>query len=546
MNSSLYHFPNWSLEKQFAAAQYYLTIDKPQIINEAQKSQLMALHMQATYGPYKEGVLLPEIQNCTRSEKSKRFKDWKSLGNESRISAMRKFLDLMGNLLPNWHKNEKIYTGFELEWAEKPKKTEETLDLPSSPSLSIENTSSRLESFSNRHLNQRKLMLSTSPPLYSPSNFKSFVNRSEMNTAMKSVRDGSQQISTQRFRDAIYKMRYLNSPDNEEPEDHTPIILRNLFDNLESQYNSKKGKKPMPYKDTFVNIPIKIPTSENLEEKVGHIKELLSALEENANEAYDIDGDALSSAMTKYETDIVESILRPKLELLSGIIKEIEEIFRKEFSEKVGDVSKIHGEFVDAVDKLFTYMQLLDKSKLEVNQQKINSEKTVKMLEQGFLAIKELNDPTNAKYSLFGVTKLSKANYVQNLQISKSYLPQEDVDIMTDIQAMLEKLEEKVASLNTELKQKEVEVVKIKRLLKEVQEKSYKDNIDLANQCKKLKESLGLLRGGKGEDMEYDVSYKSENDLLKNEIEKLKSEKDALGQEIIALNMREQLTQNKW
>ena len=71
-NSSPY--TAWPLEKQYTAAQFFLKEDKPLFINEAQKCQLMALHMQVMYGSCKEGLLLPEIQHCSQSERNKRFK----------------------------------------------------------------------------------------------------------------------------------------------------------------------------------------------------------------------------------------------------------------------------------------------------------------------------------------------------------------------------------------------------------------------------------------------------------------------------------------
>ena len=371
-----------------------------------------------------------------------------------------------------------------------------------------------------------------STPMHASTARKHNFNTTEVASAIKTVKNGNQEISGIKFREEVYQLRQINTPDKN-TVDCTPIILRNLFETLESQRNPKKGIRLSGLLDTFASVPVKATNNESLEQCIEHIKDLLIALEENSNETYEGEGNALENAVDHFETDVVESILRPKLELLSGVIKEIELIFKSEYSSKVKLVAEIHEKFVNAIETLFSYLQALDKSKLELNQQKQNSDKTVKMLEQGFLAIKELNDPANTKYSLYGVTKLNKATYLQNLQSSKQYLPQEDVDIMIDIETMLANGEEKANNLLFELKQKDIEIAKIKRLLREVQEKSYKDNIELSNQCKKLKESLGLLRGNKNQDLGFEISYKTENELLKSEIEQLKSEKNQLYYELL-------------
>lgn len=535
MISNSPHFQNWPLEKQYMAAQFYLSSERPLFINEAQRSKLMALHMQAIYGSCKEGVLLPEIQNCSKAERKRRYNDWKQLGGESRIGAMRKFIDLMGGLFPNWFKHSKIYTEFEFDWMSVKRNDFDSFkDFVSSPSLSVDHEKV-LQDYSSSLKSPKKLGSSNSTLMQASSKI---LNSTDVANAMKTIRSGNLEISGLKSKEDLYRMRHLESGDKNENTEATPIILRNLFENLEAQYNSKKGRKQMNYKDTFSNVPLKAVNNQSLEQRIEHIKTLLLVLDEKANEAYDVEGDALKIAMSKLETDVVESILRPQLEIMSGVIKEIENIFKSESSSKVKSVGEIHLKFVNAIEELFSYLQALDKSKLEVTQQKQNSEKTVKMLEQGFLAIKELNDIANTKYSLYGVTKLTKSCYLQNLQASKMYLPQEDVDIMIDIEIMLTNNEEKVNSLISELKQKDVEIIKLKRLLKEVQEKSYKDNIDLANQCKKLKESLGLLRGNKAQDVGFEINYKTENDMLKNELEQLKTEKNSLFQELLFVKMK--------
>ena len=518
-------FPLWPLDKQYNAAQYYLNTQKSlSFINEAQKSQLMALHMQIAYGSCKEGIILSEIQNCSMVERRRRFHDWKQLGSESRVPSMRRFIDLMANLFPNWFKNSQLYTEFESEWISLQKTTKYTSDesIPS-PELSVNREDLSLKQFS------KKLLQSSSTPNYSTKK-KHFCSTSEVATAVKAVRSGNQAISDFKFRKEMYKQRYIESSERE-TVDCTPIILRNLFENIESQGLGKKNKKLERPRDTLLSLPEPNKYNESLEKCIERIKQLLIALEGNSIEAYGCGGNALENAMEKFETEAVESILRPKLQLLSGVIKEIELTFKNELSSRVQLVGEIHENLVNTIESVFQYLQLLDKSKLELNHQKRNSEKTAKTLEQGFLAIRELNDPANSRYSLYGVTKLSKAMYMHNLQASKQYLPQENVDIMIDLETMLANHEERNNNLQSELKQRDNEILKLKKLLRDVQEKSYKDNLELTNQYKRLKEIRGIIRGNMNQDIDFYISDKEENEALKNEIEQLRQEKFNASQE---------------
>ena len=522
---------SWPIEKLYMAAKFFLENEKPLFISEAQKSQLMALNMQAVYGSCKEDVLFPEISKFSKAEKTRMFKEWKSIGNENKLVSMKKFVDLISNLFPNWSKHPKIFTSFELEWVSFGSNSD-MASPNSSEGQALRTSKPKISTF--RGLSS--MNKSTSSPLYSKTR-QNFYNSGQIASAITTVRSGNKDISTFKLSE-IYKLRHLQSPEKEEKQDCTPIIMRNLFENLENMYNSKKAKKPMTYKDNFSGINPKISSNESLEQCVDRIKNLLIALDEKANEEYETEEDALTDAMKKYQTDAVESILRPKLELFSGMIKEIEIIFKKEASEQVKVVSEIHSKFKQAIEDLFCYLQLLNKSKLELAQQKKYSDKTVKMLEQGFLAIKELNDPGNTRYGLYGGTKLTKAAYYQNLQASKHFLPQEDQDIMIDIETMLVNSEEKINSLQREIKQRDDEIRTLKLHLKNLQKKSYEDNVSLSNENRELKEKLGINRGGKPQINAFDSDYKMENHRLKVQVDKLIEEKNNLYQEVLSLKAK--------
>ena len=109
-------FDTWNISKQYLAAQYYLAEERPIFINEAQRAQLGALHLQTSHGPHDERNILPELLQCPPPERKRREDEWKKLGKMPKVVAMRKFIDLMNSLFPNWTKNRKLYDEFELEW----------------------------------------------------------------------------------------------------------------------------------------------------------------------------------------------------------------------------------------------------------------------------------------------------------------------------------------------------------------------------------------------------------------------------------------------
>ena len=109
-----------SLAKQYLAAHYYLSEERPFCISEAQRAQLGALHLHVSFGPYVPGIQVPDLINCTSAERKKRIAEWQKLGHISRETAIRKFIDLITNLFPNWQKFRKLFHEFEQEWLNMP------------------------------------------------------------------------------------------------------------------------------------------------------------------------------------------------------------------------------------------------------------------------------------------------------------------------------------------------------------------------------------------------------------------------------------------
>lgn len=111
------HFVTWPLSKQYLSAHFYLSEEKPISITEAQRAQLGALHLYVSYGKYHPGLDTPDLQLCSPAERKKRVEEWKKLSSFTKATAMKKFLDLLTCLFPNWSRSRKLLYEFQLEWS---------------------------------------------------------------------------------------------------------------------------------------------------------------------------------------------------------------------------------------------------------------------------------------------------------------------------------------------------------------------------------------------------------------------------------------------
>lgn len=110
------NFITWPLSKQYLAAHYYLSEEKPISISEAQRAQLGALHLFVSFGKYSPEYTIPDLSLCSQAERKKRIDEWKKLSVLSKSTAMQKFLDLITSLFPNWTKSRKLMFEFQAEW----------------------------------------------------------------------------------------------------------------------------------------------------------------------------------------------------------------------------------------------------------------------------------------------------------------------------------------------------------------------------------------------------------------------------------------------
>jgi hypothetical protein len=139
-------------------------------------------------------------------------------------------------------------------------------------------------------------------------------------------------------------------------------------------------------------------------------------------------------------------------------------------------------------------------------------------------SLKEIYDLKHNKLNT-SVSNSKRAEQQMILRESRAYLTKDHSNLFINLENVLFKYEEKVYDLQIELENriKEIEIFELK--LKDIQESAYKDNIDLSNQYKTMKESLGLIRGKSNADS---LSDKRQIEALVQEKAKLHSEKRTL------------------
>lgn len=93
---SNYHpYALWPMQKKYFAGHCFLCGEKSLRLSSAQRNSLNSLHLQVKYGPFSPELAVPELENCSKQEKLRRELEWERLSRLSRVSAMRRFIDLL-------------------------------------------------------------------------------------------------------------------------------------------------------------------------------------------------------------------------------------------------------------------------------------------------------------------------------------------------------------------------------------------------------------------------------------------------------------------
>mmetsp|Transcript_28860 Transcript_28860/g.28546 ORF Transcript_28860/g.28546 Transcript_28860/m.28546 type:complete len:216 (-) Transcript_28860:496-1143(-) len=157
------------------------------------------------------------------------------------------------------------------------------------------------------------------------------------------------------------------------PRQASPV-LKEFFHKLKStqdKYGNIKKKESYP---TQTEESFSEELKPGLDACIENIQIYLSSLEEKSYNKYEGNMQtSIEKAFKNYETEIVECLLRPKLELIGGILEELESKFREELNPKAEVIAKIKDKYAETVNYVFEYIEKLDYAK---TQMKEHSQKT--------------------------------------------------------------------------------------------------------------------------------------------------------------------------
>lgn len=211
--------------------------------------------------------------------------------------------------------------------------------------------------------------------------------------------------------------------------------------------------------------------------------------------------------------------------MVSYILDEIDKTLHRELCPRSKLIAEANSLLNENLEVLMEFLDSLDKKKEFLNEDHAKMKKSSEALTASMNSLKEIYDPKNSRLNIPTSIANNRSKNQIILKESRAYLTKDQSNLFIDLESLLFKYDEKVSELQTELENRirEVDACEIK--MKEIQESAYKDNIDLSNQYKTMKESLGLIRGKSTLDM---LSDKHQIDTLTQEKEKLKSDKKNL------------------
>lgn len=211
--------------------------------------------------------------------------------------------------------------------------------------------------------------------------------------------------------------------------------------------------------------------------------------------------------------------------MISYILDEIGKTLHRELCPRAKLIAEVNNMLYENLEVLMEYLDALDKKKEFLSEDHVRIKKSQDALAASMNSLKEIYDFKHNKLNSSTVSNSKRAEQQMILRESRAYLTKDHSNLFIDLENVLFKYEERVNDLNCELENriKEVEIFELK--LKEIQESAYKDNIDLSNQYKTMKESLGLIRGKNNADS---LSDKRQMEALVQEKSKLHSEKRTL------------------
>lgn len=211
--------------------------------------------------------------------------------------------------------------------------------------------------------------------------------------------------------------------------------------------------------------------------------------------------------------------------MISYILDEIAKTLHRELCPRSKLIAEVNNLLYENLEVLMEYLDSLDNKKEFINEDHAKIKKSQEALSASMNSLKEIYDLKNAELNLPAITNDKRAEHQIILKEKRAYLTKDQSNLFINMESLLIKYEEKVNDLQSELENRirEINLYEIK--LKEIQDSSYKDNIDISNQYKTMKESLGLIRGKSAFDT---FSDKRQIEELMQEKEKLQADKKNL------------------
>ncbi|CAG9314457.1 unnamed protein product [Blepharisma stoltei] len=465
-------FETWSLSKQFAAAQYYLKNQRPTWLADSDYDELNSLNLKIAYGewvPNKEKAL----ENFAKGRKEKMKSQWQKLEGISKSHAMKRFLDKLKDIVPNWYYNQEILQQFNEDW----------------------------NKFHQPDLNSRSAKADNLLCFSSHGSIES-INLSRNN--IKHIR---------RFSGSLTERAPSRSPSKEPIQtEKNSRILSSANTPIPNPKSAGRAHRRVSSEMELEKSQFQAEESKN--QIFGRIKSLIKDIDQKSEKFYNFQQESLIDRLERNIADIVKDMIKPRLDLLSHAIGELEEALGSELTDKVKILFEIHRCYMSTMEAVFDYWNKITEKDDAIDAKFRSTEKSAHYLKLGMRAIKELNDPYNEKRKLYGVIRLSKEEYEKQLLNAKEILSLEDSETLFNLERIIRDFKDEILYLKEEIRQKDTEIEEVKKLMKNTEERTMNDGNLLGKKHRLLKKRLEFMSQNRvAQDYKFD---KSKGDSLRS------------------------------
>lgn len=480
----------WPVQKKYFAAHCFLHGEKSLRLSAAYCNSLNSLHLQVKYGAFSPELIVPELKGCPKREKLRREFDWEKFFKLSRVSAMKRFIDILDENCANWFKTPQIELEFEMDWATRG---------PDFTELSTPCKSCTL------HIKQ---------------------SHSITSITAKHSKNSVRPLTKSKIHDLTTESKYYLLP-GISPKTQS-VSVANSYKILFSTLDSAKPTPELP--ESAKTKCTKL--LKNFEIALETVSEQLTRSEECSELIHGATfKETLLVLYAKEDLFAFEKLVKPGLNSLSQIVQGLETTLGHT-SDSLKTLLFKHSRGLDAT---FEFIKHLHKTLEDERVRRLRAEALHKTLREGLKCICELNEEDNKNFNLFGVLKLTTEEYVNTINLCKETLPYEDASYLLSLEQLLAGAAGKTSELTRELCERDQEIDSIKDKFSEIQKRGHKYSSYLSSQCRNMKESIGLLQGTQEADSAF-------NEQLNEELHSLQKENATLSLQNIEL--QQQLTRS--